>query len=139
MCPLHPFPPEQAYYRFLSVSGHYSTQLGVLAALGADRAPGSDQVPWFGAKLPSPAAVLAFELHRREQEGLVVRLVLQDGPGAPYQVVPLPCGVAAGSGFCPLDRFLALAGPQAMSPREWCRACDNTEVLVCRAGPGAGH
>lgn len=130
------------YYRFLSISAHYNTQLGVLAALGADQAQGSDQVPWFSRKMPSPAAVLVFELHRFEQDGLMVRLVMQDGPGERYQVVPLPCSVAddakAGesSGFCRLKDFLALAGPQAMSPREWCRACDNREVLVCRVGPG---
>lgn len=67
---------------------------------------------------------------------------MQDGPASPYQVVPLPCSGASGAaaaaageeeeGFCPLAEFLAMAGPQAMSPQEWCRACENAEVLICR-------
>lgn len=131
------------YYRFLAISGHYNTQLGVLAALGADQAAGSAQVPWFTSKIPSPAAVLIFELHRfpaapqgQGPDALAVRLVLQDGPAGAYQVVPLPCSsssaVAGEEGFCQLDRFLAMAGAQALSPQEWCRACENTGVLVCK-------
>lgn len=106
---------------------------------------GSEQVPWFGSKIPSPAAVLVFELHRfaspQGPDALAVRLVLQDGPASPYQVVPLPCSGSSGSraagageeeGFCPLAEFFAMAGPQALGPQEWCRACENEEVFMCR-------
>lgn len=88
-----------------------------------------------------------FELHRftspQGPDALAVRLVLQDGPTSPYQVVPLLCSGSSDSGaagaggkeeegFCPLAEFLAMAGPQALSPQEWCRACENAEVLICR-------
>lgn len=141
------------YYRLLTTSAHYNTQLGLLSALqaGASADGGGDgttttmqqtDYPW-RHKIPALAAVLAFELHRATTDGgeFVVRTVAQDGPSAAYSVIPLPCAVAgdaaeqvAGPGACTLERFRALAQPQALgSASAWCEACGNVKVLACRA------
>lgn len=70
---------EPSYYKLVHLSGHYNTQLGVLGALGTDEDPGAANVTWL-TKIPSLAALMAFELHgdaaARPQE-LAVRLVMQ--------------------------------------------------------------
>jgi hypothetical protein len=88
--------------RLLVVSGHYNTQLGVLAALYLDNmmAAQTAAVPWL-TRIPATAAVLAFELHRSDgsfgNATFAARLVAQDGPAANYTVFPLPCASAAGA------------------------------------------
>lgn len=141
---------RQGYYRFLSVSSHYNTQLGLLSALFADQAATQDHI--WTKKIPSLAAVLLFELHasapaaasspgqQQQQQSFAVRAVYQDGPKAPYKVLPLPCAVKgdaaevlAGPGACTLERFRALAGPQTLNTsREWCDACTNGKVMACQ-------
>jgi len=149
-------------YKLLTIAGHYNTQLGVLAALQADQVANST-LPWLEEKIPSPAAVLVFELHHlpaeeegKEKkegeegrgEGYYVRVVIQDGAGQGYQAVPLPCsGVEGGreggkegeDGFqCSLKEFFKLAVPQALSAEEWCRVCENEHVLACKVAAKAG-
>lgn len=128
------------YYKLLTVSAHYNTQLGVLAALQAGADPSRRTHYLWQQRIPSLAAVLAFELHRSPDGAtFVVRAVFQDGPRAQYSVLPLPCAVAgdaadelAGPGSCTLDRFRALAGPQAInSSADFCEACSNTKVMAC--------
>ncbi len=135
--------PGFLHYKLLGVAGHYSTLLGVLSALQVDQVKGSETaLPWLRAKIPSPAAVLVFEVHYRNDEGYLVRAVWQDGPEDDYHTVPLPCGGGGGGGgggeedeegFCRLQDFLALAAPQALNVGEWCRACENRDMLACRA------
>lgn len=63
--------------KLLVMSGHYNTQLGLLAALELDRYQGSARVPWF-TSIPSFAATLSLELHLHEESGaFLVRLVMQ--------------------------------------------------------------
>lgn len=140
---LLPLAPQ--YYRLLTVSSHYNTQLGVLSALQHGAAqqglPESDY-PW-RRRIPSTAAVLAFELHASaagagdEAGHWAVRAVAQDGPASRYAVLPLPCADAAGEalagpGACSLGAFRALAAPQAISSAaEWCAACGNEKVMAC--------
>ena len=149
-------------YKLLTIAGHYNTQLGVLAALQADQVTNST-LPWLGKKIPSPAAVLVFELHHLSEkeggkekegeegreEGYYVRVVIQDGAKQDYQGVLLPCSGGEGGreggregeeGFqCSLKEFFELAAPQALSAGEWCRACENENVLACKvAGGGMG-
>ena len=132
------------YYRLLTVSAHYNTQLGVLSALQAGaEAAGQRQTSYaWRDRIPALAAVLAFELHHdRNGDLFAVRAVAQDGPAAPYAALPLPCAQGgdaaerlAGPGACTLARFRALAGPLALnSSRAWCEACGNRKVLACRA------
>jgi len=130
---------QAPYYKLLTVSSHYNTQLGVLSALQAAVEPSQrTQYLWL-QKIPSLAAALVFELHKTPAGALVVRAVFQDGPTAQYQVVSLPCAVAgdaaeafAGPGSCTLEAFRALAGPQAFdSSSAWCEACNNNKVLAC--------
>ena len=105
-------PPNQPqlYYKLVSLSGHYNTQLGLLAALGleAGAGPAAAAFVWYRPSLPKLAAVLAFELHyapatagsggssnSSDSRMYVVRAVAQDGPSASYVTVPLPCASAA--------------------------------------------
>jgi hypothetical protein len=140
----------QSYYRLLTASGHYNTQLGLLSALFADQASTPDHT--WTKKIPSLAAVLVFELHttsptagsssskQQQQQPFAVRAVFQDGPKAAYQTLILPCAVKgdaaevlAGLGACTLERFRALAEPQALNTSsEWCDACRNGKVLACQ-------
>jgi hypothetical protein len=140
----------QSYYRLLTASGHYNTQLGLLSALLADQASTPDHT--WTKKIPSLAAVLVFELHttsptagsssskQQQQQPFAVRAVFQDGPKAAYQTLILPCAVKgdaaevlAGLGACTLERFRALAEPQALNTSsEWCDACRNGKVLACQ-------
>jgi hypothetical protein len=141
----------QAYYRLLTVSGHYNTQLGLLSALFADQASTPDHT--WTEKIPSLAAVLAFELHAtappagsssssklQQQQSFAVRAVFQDGPKAAYKTIVLPCAVTgdaaevlAGPGACTLARFRALAEPQTLNTSgDWCDACRNGKVLACQ-------
>lgn len=133
------------HYRLLSVSSHYNTQLGVLAALQRDEGEQEPHVVdhLWRDRIPALASVLAFELHGSSGGGqlLAVRVVAQNGPAAAWVVVPLPCAQQgdaaeqlAGPGACSLAAFRALAGPRALnSSRAWCDACSNTKVLACRA------
>lgn len=143
----------QGYYRLLTVSSHYNTQLGLLAALGLNTNSAAADFVWLN-KIPSLAAVLVFEVHRAvttaqqsltdiagsSSAGYFVRAVAQDGPKARYVVVPLPCATAGdaaeqllGAGSCTLDQFRAVAGPQALNDSAaWCAACNNTQVLACQ-------
>ncbi|PNW86505.1 hypothetical protein CHLRE_02g089311v5 [Chlamydomonas reinhardtii] len=101
---------SQLYYKLVSLSGHYNTQLGLLAALGleAGAGPAAAAFVWYRPSLPKLAAVLAFELHyapatagsggssnSSDSRMYVVRAVAQDGPSASYVTVPLPCASAA--------------------------------------------
>lgn len=134
---------SQAYYRLLAAFGHYNTQLGLLAAMSLDTAAGSSKHPWFSNKIPSPAAVLAFELHCTRSKAAdappqcVVRVVIQDGSKEEYQVLPLPCtgGTAAGvPGACPLEEFVQKYSSAALtSAADWCSACDNKATNACKA------
>lgn len=83
-------PSMQVYYKVRHVSAHYNTQLGLLSALGLDTFAPAAATPWL-RKLPSLAALMAFELHLGSAGELEVRLVMQDGPAAEYQTIPLPC------------------------------------------------
>lgn len=134
------------YYRLLTVSAHYNTQLGVLSALqaGAEAAGQTQTAYAWRERIPALAAVLAFELHHDNNNNndlFAVRAVAQDGPSAPYAALPLPCAQQgdaaerlAGPGACTLARFRALAGPLALnSSRDWCQACGNRKVVACRA------
>lgn len=131
-------PHTQTYYKFLSISSHYNTQLGLLAALGVDKVVDSPFV-WLH-KIPSPAAILVFELHRTENAEYWVRAVAQDGPDQEYQVVPLPCSKEGEpmatmmiSGACLMDEFVGMALPRALtSTEDWCDACENTEMMACQ-------
>jgi hypothetical protein len=141
----------QGYYRFLTVSSHYNTQLGLLSALFADQAAAPSYI--WTQKIPSLAAVLVFELHatpppaasqqqqqQQQQRSYAVRAVFQDGPKSSYKTLALPCAVKgdvaeviAGPGACTLERFRALAGPTALNTsRDWCDACRNGKVLACQ-------
>ncbi|KAG2425428.1 hypothetical protein HYH02_015034 [Chlamydomonas schloesseri] len=110
---------SQLYYKLVSLSGHYNTQLGLLAALGLDAQAGAAAAAfvWYRPSLPRLAAVLAFELHAVPATAAapgngsssssssssssnatvmyVVRAVAQDGPSASFITVPLPCASAA--------------------------------------------
>lgn len=142
MCAGAGHPRLQApYFKLVSVSSHYNTQLGVLAALQAAVPPSQRSSHAWQAAIPSLAAVLAFELHRDGASGgYVVRAVAHDSPQAGYVVLPLPCARAgdaaealAGPGSCTLEAFRALAGPQAInSSSHWCEACDNTRAQACQ-------
>jgi hypothetical protein len=144
------------HYKLLGVVGHYNTQLGLLGALKADQVEGEEDVvvvPWLTQKIPSPAAILTFELHADGTQATnnttqatpitttntyTIRTVLQDGAGKNYQSVPLPCSVGGKEeGYsCPLPAFLSLATPQAMNVGEWCEACQNVDMLACQAAAG---
>lgn len=132
-------PPQALHYKLLTVSSHYNTQLGVVSALQAGAQPHArTQYPWL-TKIPALASVLVFELHSSSDGQLFVRVVYQDGPRAPYRVLPLPCAQAGdaaegftGPGSCTLQSFKALADPQALySSSEWCEACSNSKVMAC--------
>lgn len=133
---------ELVYYKLLHLSSHYNTQLGLLGALRIDRDPAAANFNWF-KKIPSLAALMAFELHSDSSTrpaDLAVRLVMQDGAGKPYTTIPLPCASAgdsaealAGPGACTLDAFRALAQPLAFnSTADWCTACGNTRMSICQ-------
>lgn len=133
---------QAPYYKLLTLSSHYNTQLGVLSALAAGAPPESrPDHPWRHA-IPALASVLAFELHRGADGAYAVRAVFQDGPSAAYQAMPLPCAARgdaaealAGRGACSLDAFRALAGPQALNTSaDWCEACANSQVSACQLG-----
>ncbi len=94
-------PPHQVYQQLIVLSAHYNTQLSLLAALDIESTPDADlDIPWLSS-IPQLASVLTFELHQQgDQEGqgglglpasYYVRAVVQDGPDAPYVVIPLPC------------------------------------------------
>jgi hypothetical protein len=140
----------------LLTSGHYNTQLGLLAAMALDTALTPVQLPWL-ATLPATSAVLAFELHHAPWNGsatghlLAVRLVFQNGPNAEYQAVPLPqcaSGGAAASDAAAAAAAEALAGPGACELSAfsrayggagtdklgaWCEACRNNQTNGCVA------
>ncbi|EFJ51404.1 hypothetical protein VOLCADRAFT_103449 [Volvox carteri f. nagariensis] len=131
------------YYKLLSLSGHYNTQLGILAALELDKWPGASNFTWL-TSLPKLAAVLVFELHAADDRPPVVtapsyyvRLVYQDGPAAQYDTVPLPCASAAGAaavgpGVCTLGDFLSYTSARALnSSLAWCSACSNFAPGAC--------
>lgn len=127
------------YYKLLTVSSHYNTQLGLLSALqSVVPAAQRTQYQWL-SKIPSLAAVLVLELHASSSGQLVVRAVYQDGPKAAYRTLPLPCAEAgdaaeavAGPGACTLEAFRSLAEPAAMlNVGEWCEACGNSKVMAC--------
>jgi hypothetical protein len=131
--------PQAPHYKLLTVSSHYNTQLGVVSALQAGAQPDArTQYPLL-TKIPALASVLIFELHSSSNGQLFVRVVYQDGPRAPYKVLPLPCAKAGdaaegftGPGSCTLQSFRALAEPQAFySSSEWCEACSNSKVMAC--------
>jgi lysosomal acid phosphatase len=135
--------PGPVYLRLLHVSGHYNTQLGLLAALGADTTPYAADIAWL-RKIPETAALMAFELHStgaKADKKYFVRLVVQDGPKAEYVVVPLPCATegdeaenAVGTGACTLASFLDTAEPAAINGiHHWCLACKNGADPVCQA------
>ncbi|KAF5842269.1 hypothetical protein DUNSADRAFT_8332 [Dunaliella salina] len=72
---------DEVYYKLLSISSHFNTQLGLLAALELDQhAPAKNQLKWLDSSFPSLASVLVFELHTSGASGgdLAVRLVAQD-------------------------------------------------------------
>lgn len=127
------------YYKLLTVSSHYNTQLGVLSALQAAVPPSQRTQHIWQTKIPSLAAVLVFELHSTPEGVFVVRAVFQDGSRAVYRTMPLPCAADgdaaeafAGAGSCTWEAFRALAGPQALySSAEWCEACSNNKVTAC--------
>lgn len=131
---------QAPYYKLLTVSSHYNTQLGLLSALQAGADPNKRTQYLWQSKIPSLAAVLVFELHKAPSNELVVRAVFQDGVTTRYRALPLPCAVAgdaaeafAGAGSCTLGNFRALAGPQAFnSSADWCDACSNNKVMACR-------
>jgi hypothetical protein len=148
------------YPRLVVVSAHYNVQLGVLAALKADQAPGltRDRALALGwvtradlnatGTIPAAAAALVFELHRsRAGDGYAVRAVMQDGPGPAaaspkaYAALALPCASAAGAalggeGACTLDDFVRLSADAvrtAGAPADWCRACGAKAPMPCAA------
>ena len=105
-------------------------------------------------KLPSAAAVVSFEVFVPSNvtsvfnksvplsppPPLAVRLVVQDGPGKAYFVLPMPCSSAlatsiAGQGSCTLDSFISMVAAQGMAlePSQWCTACANKAAKVCVA------
>jgi hypothetical protein len=135
---------QAPYYKLLTVSSHYNTQLGLLSALQSAVPPSRrTQHPWL-TKIPSLASVLVLELHSSSSSSssssqLVVRAVYQDGPKAAYRAMPLPCAekgdaaeAVAGPGSCTLQAFRALAEPAAfLAAAEWCEACSNSKVMEC--------
>jgi hypothetical protein len=130
------------FYRLLLTSGHYNTQLGLLAALQANRYLSPAQLPWL-ATIPATSSILVFELHHDvTSHELAVRLVIQNGPKSDYVTVPLPqCAVAgdaaeqlAGPGACRFEAFVKSVGGAALpSASEWCAACANTKMNACVA------
>jgi len=139
---------EQAhYYKLLVTSGHYNTQLGLLATLQADRHLSPAQLPWL-ATLPATSSILVFELyHDVTSDTLAVRLVTLDGPKANWTAVPLPqCAVAgdaaerlAGMGACEFSAFQKTFGAAALlSVGYWCAACENTQMDACLAAQAQG-
>ena len=93
-------------------------------------------------KIPSNAAIMAFELHANTSSNgqYAVRLVLQDGPAADYITATLPCAeagdsaeVLAGPGACTLESFQAMAAPLSINTTaEWCDACENSSLTPCQ-------
>jgi hypothetical protein len=129
--------------RLKVVSGHYNTQLGVLAALRLDKLlPASDaaRIPWLRS-MPSTAAVLVFELHQSTADAnhFAVRAMIQNGAMKNYTSVPLPCSSEegariAGAYACSLDAFTALLAPAVQevgTAASWCSACAATAPLPC--------
>jgi hypothetical protein len=131
----HPVP------RLVALSAHYNVLLGIMSTLRLDvllSAADASNVPFLTLPnvsigvIPSPAALIAFELHRSsDATRYAVRLVLQNGPAASYVAVPLPCASAAaaalgGAGACSLPDFQAFIAPAlaaAGTPAAWCGAC----------------
>ncbi|GIL62620.1 hypothetical protein Vafri_16819 [Volvox africanus] len=143
----------QAFYRLLSLSGHYNTQLGLIAALDLDTWTPAQGFSWLRS-LPKLAAVMVFELHAIDAAAVTlpegswpsffVRLVYQDGPAASYGTVPLPCmstaaAVALSPGACTLSDFLSYASARALNDSQaWCAACNNSVLNACVAAKYVG-
>ncbi len=129
-----------ANLRLKLVSGHYNTQLGVLAALRLDKFLPASKMPWLSS-MPSTAAVLVFELHQSTADAnlFAVRAVIQNGAMRNYTAVPLPCSSEAGARVagahaCALDSFIALLAPAVQevgTAASWCSACAATAPLLC--------
>lgn len=130
-----------------------------------DHPPAVEALKWLrpdepDAAVPALASSVVLELHgppgtaqntsRQLEPGpgvgvddanTAVRLVVQDGPAAPFITVPLPCAAAgdgaeavAGPGACTLAAFVRLASVGLAvggSPVAWCRACGNTAAAAC--------
>lgn len=135
------------YYKVLHLSGHYNTQLGVLSALALDTHPAAADTPWL-RKIPSLAALMAFEVVASSSSppSFAIRLVLQDGPDAPYQPVPLPCATAgdeaeqlAGAGACTLEAFQRYVAPRTLTTLQWCQACGDTSTTACQLSAAAAE
>eukprot|EP00200_Dunaliella_tertiolecta_P005510 CAMPEP_0202343236 /NCGR_PEP_ID=MMETSP1126-20121109/3448_1 /ASSEMBLY_ACC=CAM_ASM_000457 /TAXON_ID=3047 /ORGANISM="Dunaliella tertiolecta, Strain CCMP1320" /LENGTH=501 /DNA_ID=CAMNT_0048934285 /DNA_START=163 /DNA_END=1668 /DNA_ORIENTATION=+ len=133
---------DEVYYKLLSISSHFNTQLGLLAALELDQhPPAKNQLKWLDSSFPSLASVLVFELHTSGATGgdLAVRLVAQD-LGEEYVTVPLPCATPgdsaeqlAGEGACTYENFRQMAAPKAIpTASEWCAACKSQDLGLCK-------
>lgn len=158
-----PLGPTSSFERLVILSGHYNVQLGILAALGLDTFYNASRevepMPWitvsqigFTGSIPSPAAVLAFELHQ-DHSGYrhAVRAVFQDGPGTDtspknYTAIPLPCMSPEGErlggpGACTLKRFQELLSDaiSEAGPFNWCRACIASNPMPCKAALASGE
>jgi len=118
-----------SYTRLMLMSGHYNSQLALLAALNVT-------LP----SMPATASLLAFELHRSGAQ-LAVRCVMQDGPEAQYAALPLPCASPAGEavgggGACTLADWTALSARGTAgvnSTAAWCSACGAIAPMPCAA------
>lgn len=139
---------QKYYYKLISRSAHYNTQLALLGAFKVDAEPdATTNIPWL-TQIPKTASVLALELHTTTNAAspYAVRLVGSDGGVGPYTTIPLPCSVSSGGsgqgtgagtgpglgpGSCFLTAFKAMAQPLAMTSGQWCANCSNTQVPVC--------
>lgn len=133
--------PGAPFHRLAHISSHYNVQLGLLGVLAVDQSPEAANVTWL-RKIPEFASIMVFELHTDESTSpttFAVRLVIQDGPAAAYETVPLPCAAPgdaaealAGPGSCTLSTFLSYADAQTFeATADWCTACSNSVWPAC--------
>eukprot|EP00897_Mesotaenium_endlicherianum_P008672 jgi/Mesen1/7833/ME000417S07132 len=125
--------------RYVHYSGHYATQLCLLAAININPTAGSstaeDPNAWLH-KIPKYGAVMVLEVHSDSTapSGLRIRLVLQDGQDAPFRTVVLPCATNGTDGSCTYDDFKTVTSDRVVySVGDFCDACANTTMTQCAA------
>eukprot|EP00850_Spirogloea_muscicola_P024145 SM000454S16466 [mRNA] locus=s454:18761:22420:+ [translate_table: standard] len=119
--------------RLIGYSGHYATQLCLLAAINLNPPDGQKDPNAWIQHIPAYGAVLAVEVSN-EASGLRIKVLLQDGQDAPYRAIVLPCAPAGGDGSCTYADFKNMTTGSTFSDvGEWCTACANNTMTYCAA------
>eukprot|EP00898_Chlorokybus_atmophyticus_P008575 jgi/Chlat1/8719/Chrsp9S00891 len=117
-------------------SSHYPVLLSFLALF--DLGPGA--TTW-QTEIPAYGALMVIELHTDYNGLWAIKLIYQDGPGAPYLPIPLPCtgsarqtevnALTGSDGACELSEFINITASQAYpNSSDWCQACNNNAMNV---------